>query len=432
MTTEKPFLSIELDLANHPEPSFLDFSVRAASNHIQAAYGSAAEWSVLAALAMHLSDVRPGMRRLARITGLSKPAITQAIATLEADGAIRVTRTKNDDGSKNTNRYLLADLRQSTIAAAVVTRIRARLAAAAAARPPRKKRKGGKAKKTQDIADTAPVTAPARSTPEEADVGTTPAPVISQQAAPAVTEGKWTPDADLSQVTAPAQPPATSAPPASAKTAKNTKAKATATNRRAHTDAEITALTASRDAMIAWLKYGMDGVTALATGASTANLAPDAMHWHPSNPADPNAIDPDAHPLQLAGFWWSLVTDARAAAGLRIEKPDVGRIIGVITNLKKTMTQVDVQVLMVTLARRWPEIVAAVSWMHPLPTLNEATLANSKLIEVAKALIACQSITATRTAPATHDPMRTRNSFEGRAGLAEELRRFEKTRVINF
>jgi hypothetical protein len=141
--------------------------------------------------------------------------------------------------------------------------------------------------------------------------------------------------------------------------------------------------------MLRWLRFGTTGVEN-PDHADAGQLKPSPTHWH-NRVGDPKLIDADATPAQLAGVFWAGVSNYRAAANQPMSLPDVGRMIGAIKQLQRTRTQAEVVSLMKAIVANWPAIASALHWMIGLQ-LDEATLSNRRVIELASQLAAGQSI----------------------------------------
>ena len=110
-------------------------------------------------------------------------------------------------------------------------------------------------------------------------------------------------------------------------------------------------------------------------------------------------VVPGASVSQLAAFWWACVSNARRLAGRPLTLPRFSDLCGRIKNLKATMTQDQVVELMLTTSKNWPLISNALAWMSPPLELNETTLSNAKVREVAARLVRGESIQTSGPSP---------------------------------
>ena len=91
-----------------------DFLVAGVSGGIMAALGGDTRWSLLCAIYDHLPNTRPGINRLAQVSGLSERTIGRKLKELKAAGLIHYDES-NRGGPRNTHAFVVQDIRDKAV-----------------------------------------------------------------------------------------------------------------------------------------------------------------------------------------------------------------------------------------------------------------------------------------------------------------------------
>lgn len=148
-------------------------------------------------------------------------------------------------------------------------------------------------------------------------------------------------------------------------------------------DHEIELACASPSAITLYLCYGKRSLGK--SKADLAGLPKSAMHWAPIS-GDLVRPDPGATVSMLAGFYWSRVSSVLASIGRPISLPNEKLLCDAIGELRTRLTAKDLIRRAVLLTEHWSAVLEATKWRTTPVLLNEKTLLNESLVEIAMRL----------------------------------------------
>lgn len=357
--------------------------------HGVAAALDAADWCVLCAIYAHLPNVEPGLSRLAALSGRATSTVKASRKRLRAYGLIDYADSFGGNHFETSTKYTCADIRQQAVVTDVLARIngadyrpgRASTGSAIDPVPGRLSTGYG--------ADDRPPTGPTIA-PKVRNRSSQPSSQVSSQERAAVAAP---PSSPASPTQSQAEVPA--APTASRK-------------QKGLTDAQKDAITSDRSGvtLAAYLLHG-GGAIGL-TRESWKSLPPTPTHWAPRT-GDATRPDPDCSTTGLAGYIAYKLAAARVADGQEIKLPDIGKLCGVVRNLRTRMTQDAIVGHIDRITTNWPSIKSALSWMNALPPLDELLLQCRHVIEQSDRLAAGRTTTPNNQRSVS--PISTREDF---------------------
>lgn len=130
-----------------------------------------------------------------------------------------------------------------------------------------------------------------------------------------------------------------------------------------------------------------------------AGLAPTQTNWAPIS-RDFAKPEPEAKGDALAAYCWYRLMCARASVGQPLDLPPFPKLAGIVRRLRRDrMTQDELVGYVDRIAQHWPAILAALSWMSPLPVPNETTLNSTHVRTLCDKLARGESIQPAPPAP---------------------------------